>query len=83
MLADQGVISHEDAEAITAGLAQIERDIEEGNFIFDINNEDIHMSIEAVLTERIGAAARVCTPAALETIRFITDHTSLCERALP
>ena len=29
MLADQGVISHEDAEAITAGLAQIERDIEE------------------------------------------------------
>lgn len=62
MLADQGVISHEDAEAITAGLAQIERDIEEGNFIFDINNEDIHMSIEAVLTERIGdAGARLHT----------------------
>ena len=62
MLADQGVISHEDAEAITAGLAQIERDIEEGNFVFDINNEDIHMSIEAVLTERIGdAGARLHT----------------------
>ena len=45
MLADQGVISYEDAEAITAGLAQIERDIEEGNFVFDINNEDIHMCI--------------------------------------
>ena len=62
MLADQGVILHEDAEAITAGLAQIERDIEEGNFVFDINNEDIHMSIEAVLTERIGdAGARLHT----------------------
>lgn len=62
MLADQGVISYEDAEAITAGLAQIERDIEEGNFVFDINNEDIHMSIEAVLTERIGdAGARLHT----------------------
>ena len=62
MLADQGVISHEDAEAITAGLAQIERDIEEGNFVFDINNEDIHMSIETVLTERIGdAGARLHT----------------------
>ena len=62
MLADQGVISHEDAEAITAGLAQIERDIEESNFVFDINNEDIHMSIEAVLTERIGdAGARLHT----------------------
>lgn len=62
MLADQGVISHEDAEAITAGLAQIERDIEEGNFVFDINNEDIHMSIEAGLTERIGdAGARLHT----------------------
>ena len=89
MLADQGVISHEDAEAITAGLAQIERDIEEGNFIFDINNEDIHMSIESELTRRIGEAgkrcspsasalrARVCTPAALETIRSSPIRVSM------
>ena len=73
MLADQGVISHEDAEAITAGLAQIERDIEEGNFIFDINNEDIHMSIEAVLTERIGAAGARLHTGRSRNDQVITD----------
>ena len=73
MLADQGVISHEDAEAITAGLAQIERDIEEGNFVFDINNEDIHMSIEAVLTERIGAAGARLHTGRSRNDQVITD----------
>ena len=62
MLAAQGVISEEDAQAIVAGLAEIENTIEEGNFNFDINDEDIHMSIEKVLTQNIGdAGARLHT----------------------
>lgn len=62
MLADQGVISQDDACAIKRGLDEIERSIEAGAFAFDINNEDIHMSIESVLTERIGdAGARLHT----------------------
>lgn len=62
MLAKQGVISEEDRDAIVAGLDQIQADIEAGDFEFDINNEDIHMSIEKVLTERIGdAGARLHT----------------------
>lgn len=62
MLAKQGVISKVDAQAIVEGLAQIEADIDAGNFTFDINDEDIHMSIEKVLTERIGdAGARLHT----------------------
>lgn len=62
MLAKQGVISEADAQAIVEGLAQIEADIDAGNFTFDINDEDIHMSIEKVLTERIGdAGARLHT----------------------
>ena len=62
MLAAQGVISEEDAQAIVAGLAEIEKTIEEGNFTFDINDEDIHMSIEKVLTQNIGdAGARLHT----------------------
>ncbi len=56
MLARQGVISEEDAEDIRAGLDAIAARIEEGNFDFDINDEDIHMSIERNLTEAIGAA---------------------------
>lgn len=62
MLAEQGVIASEDASAIDEGLAEIKASIEAGEFEFDINNEDIHMSIESVLTEKIGdAGARLHT----------------------
>ena len=62
MLAAQGIISQEDAAAIRAGLDDIERSIDAGEFTFDINDEDIHMSIEKVLTENIGqAGARLHT----------------------
>ncbi len=58
MLAAQGVISQEDAAAIAAGLSQIKAEIEAGEFPFDVNNEDIHMSIESELTARIGDAGK-------------------------
>ena len=62
MLAAQGVISQEDAQAICAGLDEIERTIDVGEFVFDINDEDIHMAIEKVLTANIGeAGARLHT----------------------
>ena len=56
MLAAQGIISAEDAEAICTGLDGIQADIDAGTFTFDINDEDIHMAIESELTRRIGAA---------------------------
>lgn len=62
MLAAQGVISEEDKQKIVDGLTAIEKSIDEGDFVFDINDEDIHMSIEKVLTENIGdAGARLHT----------------------
>ena len=62
MLAHQGIISEEDARAIERGLRGIEADIDAGRFVFDINDEDIHMAIEAELTRRIGeAGARLHT----------------------
>jgi len=70
MLAAQGIISKEDQEKIDAGLAGIKKDIEEGNFDFDINDEDIHMAIERVLTQRIGSAG-----ARLHTGRSRNDQT--------
>ena len=56
MLAKQGVISQQDADDIRAGLDAIGAKIDEGEFEFDIDDEDIHMSIERNLTEIIGAA---------------------------
>lgn len=56
MLAKQGIISEKDAEDIRSGLDDIARQIEDGTFDFEIEDEDIHMSIERNLTEAIGAA---------------------------
>ncbi len=62
MLGKQGVISEEDVTAIVNGLDAIKDRIEAGEFVFDINDEDIHMSIEKALIEDIGqAGARLHT----------------------
>lgn len=62
MLATVGVISEEDAQKIAAGLDRVKADIESGDFSFDINDEDIHMSVEKALTAEIGdAGARLHT----------------------
>ena len=58
MLAKQGVISFEDFEAIDAGLCEIKAEIDAGTFVFNIEDEDIHMAIEGELTRRIGEAGK-------------------------
>jgi len=62
MLAKQGVIAESDADAIESGLSAIYREIKGGTFVWDLGDEDVHMAIERVLTERIGpAGARLHT----------------------
>ena len=75
MLAKVGVISQEDADAIRAGLDAVAADIKAGTFSFDVNDEDIHMSIERALTERIGAAG-----GRLHTGRSRNDQVALDDR---
>ncbi len=58
MLAAIGLISAEDVTAINGGLEAIGAEIEAGVFVFDEALEDIHMNIEARLTERIGEAGK-------------------------
>ena len=58
MLAHVGVIDAADLAAIGAGLDAIAAEIEAGRFDFTEALEDIHMNIEARLTERIGDAGR-------------------------
>ena len=57
MLAHQGIIAADDAEKIVTGLDTILREIEAGEFAFSRSLEDIHLNIEARLTELIGPAA--------------------------
>jgi argininosuccinate lyase len=57
MLGEAGILSDADVTAICDGLAAIEAEIEAGTFDFRAELEDIHMNIEARLTDRIGDAA--------------------------
>ena len=57
MLAKQGIITHEDAESIIAGLGKVQDEIESGEFPWDASLEDLHMNIERRLTDIIGPAA--------------------------
>ena len=58
MLAAQGIITDTDAKAIGEGLLAILSEIERGEFPFTPALEDIHLNIEARLTERIGEAGK-------------------------
>ena len=72
MLAAQGVISQADKDAIQKGLTDILADIEAGKVEFSPANEDIHMNIEALLTQRIGEAGK-----RLHTARSRNDQVAL------
>ncbi len=54
MLGNCGIISNAEADEIIAGLKQIQKDIESDNFSWQRELEDVHMNIEARLTEMIG-----------------------------
>ena len=57
MLGQTGILSLEEAEQIQDGLQALLRDLEAGELHFDIANEDIHMNMEVLLTEKIGPLA--------------------------
>ena len=81
MLAHQGIISNADAAQIVEGLDAIGRDIEAGSFEFDINDEDIHMAVEAELTRRIGEAGKRLHTARSRNDQVATD-THLAAKSL-
>ncbi len=58
MLGKVGVLTAADVEAIVTGLAAIGEEIEAGRFVWSTALEDVHMNIEAALTERIGEAGK-------------------------
>ncbi|AZV39973.1 argininosuccinate lyase [Komagataeibacter xylinus] len=73
MLAKTGIISGEDARAITEGLDQIGHEIAAGMFEFSTALEDIHMNIEARLSDRIGEAGKRLHTARSRNDQVATD----------
>ncbi|MCP5287023.1 MAG: argininosuccinate lyase [Burkholderiaceae bacterium] len=58
MLAAQGIIAAQDLADIQRGLAQIAGEIEAGSFTWKLELEDVHLNIEARLTELVGLAGK-------------------------
>ena len=58
MLAAQGIISAQDLADIQRGMAQIMQDIEAGRFEWKLELEDVHLNIEARLTQLVGDAGK-------------------------
>ena len=72
MLGKQGIISADEADLIIKTLGEILEDIEAGKIEFSIEGEDIHMSIETILTERIGQTGKK-----LHTARSRNDQVAV------
>ena len=58
MLAAQGIISPTDHASIEQGMAQIRQEIESGQFTWQLDLEDVHLNIEARLTQLVGDAGK-------------------------
>ena len=72
MLGKQGIIEPSEADKIIEGLKAILADIEAGQVEFSLDNEDIHMNIEALLTQRIGDTGK-----RLHTARSRNDQVAV------
>ncbi|MBI3140496.1 MAG: argininosuccinate lyase [Rhodocyclales bacterium] len=58
MLAKQGIISRDDLTAIERGMAEIKAEIERGEFVWSLDDEDVHLNIEKRLTALVGDAGK-------------------------
>lgn len=58
MLGRQGVITPQEARTLVEGLDNVRREIEDGSFVWRPELEDVHMNIEARLTELTGEVGK-------------------------
>ena len=72
MLGEQGIIAKEEADKIVATLKILLEEIEAGKVEFTKDSEDIHMKMEVLLTERIGATGK-----RLHTARSRNDQVAV------
>ena len=73
MLATVGLVRPDECQQIVRGLTDIRAEIEQGNFPFALEREDIHMHIEAALIERLGDVGRKLHTARSRNDQVATD----------
>lgn len=78
----QGLISDSDRDSILRGLDEIERQIEDEKFMWRTDREDVHMNIEAALTDIIGEPAKKLHTARSRNDQVLTDFRLWCRDAI-
>ena len=73
MLAACGIVSEGDRDALLVGLDAVERELAEGRFAFQADDEDIHMAIERRLTELAGPVGGKLHTARSRNDQVVTD----------
>ncbi len=82
MLARQNIITDKEAELIGMGLVSIREEIERGELQFREDLEDIHMNIEARLTEKVGDIAGKLHTARSRNDQVAVDLRLYCKEAI-
>ncbi|HEX2741383.1 MAG TPA: lyase family protein, partial [Rubrobacter sp.] len=57
MLGAQGIVSEEEAAELIRGLEAVMREVEAGEFSWDLSDEDVHTAVERRLRELVGDVA--------------------------
>lgn len=83
MLGHQHIIEPEEAQQITIGLKSLQDDLAAGKLKFTVANEDIHLNLEALLTEKIGPVAGKLHTARSRNDQVATDFHLWLKHRLP
>ena len=83
MLGRQGIIEPHEAEKIIDGLKAILADIEADQVEFSLENEDIHMNIETMLTQRIGETGKRLHTARSRNDQVAVDFRLFVKKEIP
>ncbi|MDO4903793.1 MAG: argininosuccinate lyase [Limosilactobacillus sp.] len=83
MLKATEILPAEDADKIIAGLEELLQELDENGLPFDVENEDIHMNIEALLTEKIGPVAGKLHTGRSRNDQVATDFHLYVKERLP
>lgn len=73
MLAKQKIINEKDLAQIEKGFSEIRKEVEAGEFLWSIKDEDVHMNLEKRLIEKIGEAGRRLHTARSRNDQVATD----------
>lgn len=80
MLNETGILTEQEATEIENGLLSLKDDLSAGKLEFSDQNEDIHMNIESLLTEKSDLLPANCTRQEVATIKLPPTSTFMSKK---